>query len=155
VSECTLEDIVLTTTRDDVDSLGIRKWSELKGYMKMEFITANNIPIAQSHSCVGDLGKNIANEVNCSGYKHQINASRSKKSPSPSTKPKYITNDGTLYRLCNVIVRCKDQFIELKNAHDKDDLDSRNRKPLAWSMMHTEYMSKDPSLMMLSPAAEA
>jgi len=65
-----LKDIVLTTNRDDADSLGIRKWTELKGYVKMAFITANNIPIAQSHRHVGDLGSNIANEVNCSGYKH-------------------------------------------------------------------------------------
>ena len=75
VSECTLKDIVLITNHIGFDSLGIRRRSELKGHMKMVFITANNIPIAQSHCCVGDNGRNTANEGNCSGYKHQIKAS--------------------------------------------------------------------------------
>ena len=56
-SDCMLKDIVLTTDCNDVDALGVRKWSELKGYMKMAFITANNIPIAQCHCSVGDLYK--------------------------------------------------------------------------------------------------
>lgn len=46
---------MLTADHDDIDAHGVRKWTELKGYLKMTFVTANNI--AQSHHCVGDLGK--------------------------------------------------------------------------------------------------
>ena len=41
-----LEDVVLTKEGDDVETLGECKWSDLKGYVKMAFISAWKIPIA-------------------------------------------------------------------------------------------------------------
>ena len=64
-----LEDVVLTKERDNVETIGVHKWSDLKAYVMMSFIKANNIPIAQDLHLGKDLGKNVANKINCSGYK--------------------------------------------------------------------------------------
>ncbi len=66
---------MLTKEGDDVETLGVRKWSNLKGYVKMAFISAQKIPIAQAFRLTQDLGKNMANEINCSWYKQKLKAS--------------------------------------------------------------------------------
>jgi hypothetical protein len=69
-----LTDVVLTDKGDDVESLGVCKWSDLKAYIMMAFINANNIPNAQDLRLGKDLGKNVANKINCTGYKQKIKA---------------------------------------------------------------------------------
>jgi hypothetical protein len=151
-SSLTIKDVVLTKDGLDVETLGVRMWSELKCYVKLAFIQANKIAIAQAHRKNNDLGKNVANEISCRGYKHKIKSSLAKKQSS-TTKPDVIKVDGTLFRMVNVIIRGKEQYIALKESHDKDDLDSRNPKATAWQVLHSHYSSEDPSLLKFSPAA--
>ena len=47
----------------------------------------------------------------------------------------------------------KEQYIALKDSHDKDDLDSRNPKASALRILHLHYSSEDPLLLKLSPSA--
>ena len=72
---------------------------------------------------------------------------------SSTTKPDFIKVDSTLFQMVNVIIRGKEQYIALKESHDKDDLDSRNPKITAWQILHVHYSSQDPSLLKLSPTA--
>ena len=120
-----MEDVVLTEEGDDTETLGVCKWSDLKGYVKMAFITPHKIPIAQAFRLTRNLGKNVANEINCSKYKQKIKGSRSKKK-SATAKPDCIKVDGTLCRTVNVMIRNKEQVKIIKEAHNKDDADSRN-----------------------------
>ena len=55
--------------------------------------------------------------------------------------------------MVNVIIHGKEQYIALKESHNKDDLDSRNPKATAWQVLHSHYSSQDPSLLKLSPTA--
>ena len=55
-----LEDVLLTKEGGDVETLGVCKWSDLKGYMKMAFITMHKIPIVQAFHLTPNLGKNVA-----------------------------------------------------------------------------------------------
>jgi len=50
----------------------------------------------------------------------------------PTTKPDCIKVDGTSYQMVNVILCKKDNYIMLKESHDKDDMDSMNPKATAW-----------------------
>jgi hypothetical protein len=94
--ELTLEDVVLTKEGDDAETLGVGKWSDLKGYVKMAFISARKIPIAQAFRLTQDLGKNVANEINCSRYKQKLKASRSKYKAA-ATKPDCIKWNSLLH----------------------------------------------------------
>ena len=78
-SSLTIKDVVLTKDSLDVETLGVCKWSELKCYIKLAFIQANKIAIAQAHRKNNELGKNVANEINSKGYKHKIKSSLAKK----------------------------------------------------------------------------
>ena len=137
-SSLTIKDVVLTKDGLDVETLGVRMWSELKCYVKLAFIQANKIAIAQAHCKNNDLGKNVANKLNCRGYKHKIKSSVATKQSS-TTKPDVIKVDCTLFRMVNVIIRGKEQYIALKESHDKDDLDSRNPKAAAWQVLYLHY----------------
>jgi hypothetical protein len=148
----TLKDVVLTKEGLDVETLGVRKWSELKCYVKQALLQANKTAIAQAHRKNKDLGKNVANKINCKGYKHKIKSSLAKKH-SPTTTPDFIKVDGTLYRMVNVIIREKEQYIALKESHDEDDLNSKNPKATAWQILHSHYCSEDPLLLKFSPTA--
>jgi hypothetical protein len=53
----TLEDVVLTKEGDDSETLGACKWSDLKGYTKMAFITVHKISIAQAFRFTPILGR--------------------------------------------------------------------------------------------------
>ena len=79
MSSLTLQDVMLTKDAVDVETLGVCKWSDLKSYVKQAFLQANKIEIAQAHCKKNDLGKNVANEINCKGYKHQLKIIRAKK----------------------------------------------------------------------------
>jgi hypothetical protein len=92
------------------------------------------------------------NKINCKGYKHKIKSSLAKKH-SATTKPDCIKVDGTLFQTVNVIIHKKEQYIALKESHDKDDLDSRNPKATAWQILHLHYSSEDPLLQKFSPTA--
>ena len=151
-SSLSLKDVVLTKDGLDVETLGVWRWLDLKCYVKQAFLQANKIAISQAHRKNNELGKNVANELNCKGFKHKIKNSLAKKQ-SPTTKPDFIRVDGTLYRMVNVIVKGKEQYIALKESHDKDDLDSRNPKATAWQILHSHYCSEDPSLLKFSPTA--
>ena len=83
---------MLTKEGDDVETICVCTWSDLKDYIKMAFITAHKIPIAQAFHLTPDLGKNVATELNCSGYKQRIKASQSKKK-SATAKPDCINVD--------------------------------------------------------------
>jgi hypothetical protein len=45
---------------------------------------------------------------------------------STTVKPDCIKVNGTLYRTVNVMIRNKEQVKNIKEAHNKDDSDSRN-----------------------------
>lgn len=143
---------MLTKDGDDLETLGVRRWADLKGYIKTAFLNANKIAVAQAHRKAGDLGKNVANEMNCKGYKHQLKAAHAKKQ-SGKSKPDCITVDGTIYRTVNVILRQKEQFMKIKESHDRNDTDSRNPKATAWGILHSEYSSNDTSLLKSSLTA--
>jgi hypothetical protein len=144
----TLQDVTLTNNKQDVDTLGPLKWSTLKMKVKEAFLKANKIQIAQLLRSSENLGKNVANHINSNGYKDVIKAPLRKK--NASSKPDCIKKDGTLYRCVNVIMSKRNEFMELKKSHDKDDSDSRNPKPLAWESMHHLYDSDDEELLVLS-----
>jgi hypothetical protein len=95
-SSLTLKDVVITKDGIDVETLGVHKWSDLKCYVKQAFLQDNKIAIAQAHCKNNDLGKNVANEINCKGYKHKIKSSLAKKH-SATTKPDCIKVDGMLF----------------------------------------------------------
>ena len=126
------------------------KWSDLKCYVKQAFLQANKIPIAQAHCKNNNLGKNVANEINCKGYKHKIKSSLAKKN-SATTKPDCIKVYGTLFQMVNVIIYKKEQCITLKESHDEDDLDSRNPEATAWQTLH--HSSEDALLLKLAHSA--
>ncbi|KAL3776539.1 hypothetical protein HJC23_004745 [Cyclotella cryptica] len=69
-----LTDVVLTDKGDDVETLGVCKWSNLKAYALTAFLNANNIPIAQDLRLGKDLGKNVTYEINYTGYKQKMKA---------------------------------------------------------------------------------
>jgi hypothetical protein len=125
--------VVLTDKGDDVESLGVHQWSDLKAYIMTAFINANNIPIAEDLRLGKDLGKNVANKINCMGYKQKIKSSQTKKKGG-TAKPESIKKDGTLYRTVNVMIWEKEQVIIIKEAHDKDDQDSRKPKAIAFGI---------------------
>ena len=141
----------MTEKGDDVETLGVRKWSDLKVYVMTAFLTANNIPIAQDLRLGKDLGKNVTNEINCTGYKQKMKATRSKKRGGTS-KPECIKNDGTLYCVINVMILKKEQVIIIKEAHDKDDQDSRKPKGVAFGILYADYCTIDEDLERFSPA---
>ena len=143
---------MLTKDGDNIETLRVRQWADLKGYIKTAFLNANKIAVAQAHRKAGDLGKNVANEINCKGYKHQLKAAHAKKQNGKS-KPDCITVDGTIYRTVNVILRQREQFMKIKESHDRNDTDSRNPKATDWGTLHSEYSSNDTSLLKLSPSA--
>ena len=97
----------------------------------MTFITTHKIPIAQAFRLTSDLVKNVYNKIDCSGYKQNIKASRSKKK-SKTAKPDCIKVGGTLYRKVIVMIRNKEQVKIMKETHDRDDADSRNPKMVAF-----------------------
>ena len=140
-----LTDVVLTKEGDDVETLGVRKWTDLKVYVMTAFINASKIPIAQELRQGKDLGKNVANEINCTGYKQNVKASRNKKKGG-TAKPVCIKSDGTLYRAINVMMRKKEQVTIIKEAHDRDDQDSRKPKAVAFGILYAEYCSFDGDL---------
>ena len=146
-----MTDVVLTEKGDDVETFGVHKWSDLKAYVMTAFLTANNIPIAQDLRLGKDLGKNVANEINCTGYKQKMKVTRSKKRGGTS-KPECIKNDGTLYRVINVMIRKKEQVIIIKEAHDKDDQDSCKPKAVAFGILYADYCTIDEDLERYSPA---
>jgi hypothetical protein len=47
--------------------------------VEQAFLQANNIATSQAHSKNNNLGKNVANEINCKGYKHKIKSAHAKK----------------------------------------------------------------------------
>ncbi len=94
---------MLTKDAVDVETLGVHNWCDLKCYVKQAFLQANKIALAQVHCKKNDLGKNVANEMNCKGYKHKIKSSLSKKHAA-TTKPDCIKVDGMLFRMVNVII---------------------------------------------------
>ena len=100
----------------------------------ISFIKANNIPTTQDLRLGKDLGKNSANKINCSGYKQNVKASRSKKKAA-SVKPDCIKSDGTLHRMVNAMLRNKEQVKIIKEAHARDDTDSRNPKAVAFGIL--------------------
>ena len=148
----TLNNVVLNIKRDDVESLGPRKWCDLSGELKKEFIKKNKIQLSQAFRNAADLGKNVANHMNAKSFKEQIKAPL--KSKSPATKPLCITKDGTLFRIINTIIRNKECYIETKNSHDREDQDSRNPKSSAWQMMCEVYNSSEEALDHLSPLGQ-
>ena len=148
----TLENVVLNSAGDDVDSLGPKKWCELSAEVKKEFLKKNKIQLSQSFRNAPDLGKNVANHMKAASFKDLIKAPL--KSKSPTTKPSCITEDGTLFRIINTIIRNKECYIETKNAHDKEDQDSRDPKSSAWQIMCEDYNSSNESLDQLSPIGQ-
>jgi len=107
--------------------------------------TAHRIPIAQAFRLTPNLGENVANEINCSGYKQKIKGRRSKKK-STTAKPDCLKVDGTLYHKVNVMIQNQEQVKTIKEAHDKDDADSRNPKVMAFGFLFADYCSSDASL---------
>ena len=84
-------------------------------------------------------------------YMNSLTAANRKKS-SASTKPTCITEEGTLYRICNTIIEKKDDFIATKDSHDQGDHDTRKAKAVHWESMTKHYHQEKPSLNKLSPA---
>ena len=79
-----IENVVLNTARDDVYSLGPKKWCELSAEVKKEFLKKNKIQLSQSFRNAPDLGKNVANHMKAVSFKKSITAPL--KSKSPATK---------------------------------------------------------------------
>jgi len=52
-----------------------------------------------------------------------------------------------------VIISKRNEFVELRKSHDKDNADSRNPKPHAWDLMHNLYCSDNDHLLILSSSA--
>jgi hypothetical protein len=126
----TIDDVKLTKDGDDVDTLGPMQWSALKLKVKEAFIKANKITHAQNLRSSENLGKNVANHINAKGFKEAMKAPLRQK--NSSAKPDCIRHEGTFYRCGNIIISKRNEFIELRKSHDKDDADSRNPKPHAW-----------------------
>jgi hypothetical protein len=125
----TINDVKLTKDGDDVDTLGPMQWSALKLKVKEAF----------------------TNHINAKGFKEAMKAPLRQK--HSSAKPDCIRHEGTFYRCVNVILSKRNEFIELRKSHDKDDADSRNPKPHAWESMHHFYCSDDDELLILSSSA--
>ena len=147
-----LEHVILTDDKNDIESIGGKEWKKRTLVIKRAFIGANGIKIPHKLRTSKDVGEIVAQQI-CAKSQRDIMVPQKKKK-SASTKPKCLTRDGTLYRVINTISECKDSFIETKNAHDKDDLDSRMAKAVPWQTMTSHYNSDRDTLKSLSPMGQ-
>ncbi len=145
----TLDNVVLNTSQDDVESLGPRKWCDMSAELKKEFMKKNKIQLSRALQNAADLGKNVANHLNAKSFKEQLKAPL--KSKSPATKPLCITEDGTLFCVINTIIGNKECYIKTKNSHNREDQDLRDPKSIAWQMMCKDYNLSNECLDQLSP----
>lgn len=143
--------IVLTQDGNTVQSIGGKEWSELPSDAMKAFIKTNKISMPNDKRRKNLLGECVANHMKAGKYKNNLTDANRKKS-SAITKPACITEDGTLYRICNTIIEKKDDFIATKDSHDKGDQDTRKAKSLHWENMALHYHSDTSSLDKLSPA---
>ena len=146
-----IEDVQLTENNSDVDTIGGREWSDLKGDVMRAFMAKNKIKLPQEMRLVKQFGQVVAQHIAAQPYKDSLTAASTKKR-STLTKPTVVTQVGTLLRVINVITHMKEDFIATCASHDREDLDTRAPKAVQWGNMAECYNSATPSLAQMSPA---
>lgn len=140
----TLDSIVLTEDRKDVESIAGVAWTKLLKPAKKAFMMKQKIQIPQSMRNDNMLGAVIANWMNSTDYRLSISsgvtkkAGGGKKKPA-ATVPKCLTSNGTMYRVINTIISCKTAYMETKANNDREDQDSQKPKQVAWDVMRNYY----------------
>jgi hypothetical protein len=159
-SALTIDTITLTEGGDDVLLLASLEWSDKtkvsKEMMKLAFMRKNNITVPNAMRNDADLGKLVANHIKAQGYKDGLidNLKKKKKKSSDIVKPGCLQKEGTIFKVANTLLKNKECFMELHDANDRHEQDTRNPKPVAWDTLHLDYSSgEDPELELLSPLA--
>ncbi|EJK57753.1 hypothetical protein THAOC_22174 [Thalassiosira oceanica] len=151
----TLDSIVLTNDKTDVHTLGGKRWNDVKNgkkkikglstRAKKAFLAKNNIQIRNEFRNVPLLGRNIAAYINEGPARRAITSGARKKSSS-TAKPGCITEDGTLFRLSNVVgshARGRGLFMQLRLPHDKEDLTGPGAKAVIHEGLWKIYKGDD------------
>lgn len=101
-----------------------------------------------------DLGKVVANHINAQHFKDQVMAPQEKraKAKNHATKPTCITEQGTMFRIINTCL-CEEgrpSYIETRNAHDRDDTDTRLPNAVEYGKLNKLYHPGEKSIGELS-----
>jgi hypothetical protein len=141
----------------DVDSIGNVKWDIMSLEARLFYLEQRRIKYGRARKKDELTGVLIAH-IKAAPYKAAIsNSRRSSEATSGATtkgngtvkrnlkEPDFLTKDGTIYRMINVISVQKVCYIATKNALTRDELDSGLHHVVEWTTLTASYNNKSES----------
>ena len=107
------------------------------------FIRQQDIQVINRRRKKGDMEELILQHMKGSQYREKV-ISASKRKTSAKTKPSVLTEDGTLYRVVNVITceKGKEYYITTRKQFERNDLDGKLPHAEAWESMADIYQDE-------------
>ena len=146
VEQRTTEDIVLTEDKTTVLSIAGVSWNNLKAYAKKHFLNSNGIEIPNSLRNNDGYGKVVANHMRAQQYSAAMKSgSGGKKKSSGTKKPTFVTKDGTLYRVTEVLtaVELRAYFQSTQVPFDRANLDAVKKNTVLWETLCNSYADEE------------
>ena len=145
-----MKDVVLSKDGNSIHSIGKLPFKKhVKSFMLRGFIRhcdyeikANQDTMSHYINMVIYIAKN--GSLRGSAYA-QAAVTRASSSSSPTTRPKFLTKRGTIYRLINVITSEEGRELVAQTCRNKtrSDLDSKSSHSSLWTGLSHMYMSTD------------
>ena len=142
VKTLTFSNVVLDGPKKSVVSIGGVPYASINVPVIASFLRQQDIQVINRRRKKGDMEELILQHMKGSQYREKV-ISASKRKTSAKTKPSVLTEDGTLYRVVNVITceKGKEYYITTRKQFERNDLDGKLPHAEAWEL-NGEYISR-------------
>ena len=143
VKTLTFSNVVLDGPKKSVVSIGGVPYASINVPVIASFLRQQDIQVINRRRKKGDMEELILQHMKGSQYREKV-ISASKRKTSAKTKPSVLTEDGTLYRVVNVITceKGKEYYITTRKQFERNDLDGKLPHAEAWESMADIYQDE-------------